>query len=405
MKDPLAASSATPASPETEPLQHARLPFDLLFDAMPDAVLLVDPLGQILHVNEQAVALFGYSRDELVGQPVELLVPHRYRDSHPRHRAAWLLKPAPRSMNARPGLTGLRKDGAEIPVDIAIKPCRAKGQLYVLAVVRDVRERRLLEDQLRNFQQAQSLSRFAGSAAHDFQNHLAVIAAMGQLLKDELPGDSAAQKVVDDLLQAVDRASRSTREILLQSQSENLQPGSIDLNEFLKHMRGVLNHVVGEHVDLVLRPAPVPCTVLVDAARFEQMILNLATNARDAMPNGGCLTISIAQARPEDCEEILDSGRGTTYAKISVADTGSGMDPQTRLRIFEPFFSTKAPGSGTGLGLAIVHGIVKQYSGCITVHSQPGRGSVFNVFLPLHAPQQDCAGPLGAASDENCPAA
>jgi PAS domain S-box-containing protein len=405
MQDPLALSLAASAPPEAgQPLSHANLPFGMLFDAMPDAVLLVDPLGQILHTNEQAVALFGYPADELIGQPVELLVPQRFRAEHPRHRAAWLLNPAPRVMSARANFAAMRKDGTEIAVDIALKPCRANGRLYILAAVRDTRDRRRLEDQLKNFQQAQSLSRFAGSVAHDFQNHLAVISAMAHLLRDELPQGSPLQRAANDLLEAIDRASQSTREMLLQRQTQDVKPAAIDLNEFLERMRGVLMQIVGERIDLALLPASAPCPVLIDAERLEQVVMNLVTNARDAMPHGGCLTISVGHAEPDDSEEILGAGRQTAFARISVADTGCGIDQQTRLKIFEPFFSTKTPGSGSGLGLAIVNSIVKQHSGCVSVQSEPGRGSVFNVYLPLYEPREASAA-AGNVPSGQCPAA
>jgi nitrogen-specific signal transduction histidine kinase/CheY-like chemotaxis protein len=253
----------------------------------------------------------------------------------------------------------------------------------VVGVAQDVTERRQLEDQLRHAQKMEAIGRLAGGVAHDFNNLLTVIRSYGDFIAAELPAESMLHADLSEILGAADRAAALTRQLLAFSRRQMLQPRLVDVNRKVSNVAGMLRRVIGEDIALetVLDSATWP--VLADAGQLEQVLLNLAVNARDAMPSGGTLTIrtervSIDEARSR-CRPELVAGE---YMSIVVEDTGVGISNDMLTRIFEPFFTTKGPGKGTGLGLATAYGIVKQSGGCIYVDSIVGRGSRFTVLLP-----------------------
>jgi signal transduction histidine kinase len=246
-------------------------------------------------------------------------------------------------------------------------------------------ERTALEHQLRQAQKMEAIGRLAGGIAHDFNNLLTAILGYAELASSRLDrGGADVRTELGEIRASSERAASLTQQLLAFSRQQVMQPQVLDLNVVLGEFARLLRRLVGEEIELVTETADEPLFVEADAAQLEQVLMNLAINARDAMPDGGTLTISTAACEVDEAAaRASDDARPGTFAVVSVTDTGSGIDAETRRRLFEPFFTTKELGRGTGLGLATVYGIVQQSNGFLTVDSEPGQGSTFRVFLPL----------------------
>ena len=273
-------------------------------------------------------------------------------------------------------------------------PLRAAG------IGLDVTEQHLLEEQYRQSQKVEAIGQLAGGIAHDFNNLLTVIHGHCELLGLELGPGSPHQRDLGHIRRAAERAASLTRQLLAFSRRQILAPRVLDLRESVKDVRTLLARLIGEHIEVVLRvPAEAAC-VKADPSQIEQVLLNLALNARDAMPQGGSLTFELTDTVVDEMtarrQVPMQPGR---YILLAVRDTGIGMDAATQARIFEPFFTTKAEGRGTGLGLSTVYGIVKQSGGYVWVSSQPGQGATFNVYLPRAGDAADQPPPAAAAAD------
>jgi two-component system cell cycle sensor histidine kinase/response regulator CckA len=256
----------------------------------------------------------------------------------------------------------------------------ALGEPFGFATVQhDVREMKNLEAHLRQMQRLEALGRLAGGIAHDFNNILSIILSYSTILLAELPAGTPAVEDVQEIHVAGERAARLTRQLLAFSRRQVLEPRIVDLNEVVLGMDKMTRRLLGEDILLKTELSPTLGRVKVDVGQFEQVLLNLAINARDAMPNGGALTIATANV---DAGAPIRGGDGGRCVRLSVSDTGAGMDEATRQRAFEPFFTTKANGKGTGLGLATVFGVIEQSGGRISVSSEPGRGASFVIHLP-----------------------
>ncbi|HXE81126.1 MAG TPA: PAS domain-containing protein [Vicinamibacterales bacterium] len=256
-----------------------------------------------------------------------------------------------------------------------------RGEPHVLAVTREITERRRLEDQLRQAQKLEAIGLLAGGVAHDFNNLLTVILCSAELLAVQLAKDPLAHEVVEEIREACDRAVTLTQQLLAFSRKQVLHPTVIDLDEVIRNLAKMLRRVIGETIELDVRTSGALPPVLADAGQVQQVVTNLALNARDAMPNGGRLTIETSARRLAAGEVGEDLPPGT-YAVVTVTDTGTGMTPEVLARAFEPFFTTKEPGKGTGLGLSTAYGIMKQSGGHIEMRSEPGVGSTFTLYFP-----------------------
>ena len=331
--------------------------------------------GIVREANRGFAQIFGYSAEEVVGMPVEAFVA-------PESRSAVRQRIQANEEGAFETI-GLRKDGRKVDLETVAKMYMHGGRGLRLTAVRDVTERRQLEDQFRQAQKMEAVGRLAGGVAHDFNNLLTVITSYSQLLLDDLGAEDARRADLQEIQKAAAGAATLTRQLLAFSRQQVLEPRVLDLNTVVAAAGKMLQRLIGEDVDLVTVLAPDLGAVKVDPGQVEQVVMNLAVNARDAMPEGGKLTIATANAELESTHTQEHSVVGAgAYVLLSVSDTGIGMDDRTRARIFEPFFTTKEKGKGTGLGLATVYGIVKQSGGFIWVYSEPGHGTTFKIYLP-----------------------
>ena len=377
-----------------------------LLEAAPDAMVCVGGDGRIALVNAQAERLFGYGRDELVGHPVEILVPDAVRAVHPGHRAGYAADHRSRPMGAGMELAGRRRDGSTFPAEISLSAIDTEEGILVTAAVRDVTERlearaereRLktqaerdrLERQLQQSQRLESLGQLAGGVAHDFNNLLGVITNYAAFVAEELrepsgqtPGQSALSDV-EQIQLAAERATRLTHQLLAFARREVVQPRVLNLNNIVDSIMSLLQRTLGEHIELITALDPDLDVTLADPGHIEQILVNLAVNARDAMTGGGKLTIESSNINVDeayaDTHANLRTGR---YAALRVSDNGSGMPPEVADRAFEPFFSTKPKGEGSGLGLATIYGIVTQAGGNIRIYSEPQLGTTVTILLPV----------------------
>jgi PAS domain S-box-containing protein len=492
-----------------------------ILEAIPDAVAAVTQQGVIVQINSQTEAMFGYTRGELIGQRVEMLVPERHRSNHHQHREDFHSKPKIRRMGSGLDLYGRRRDGSEFPVEISLSPIATGNGAIVLSVIRDISDhkrienelrhaseelerrksrelrdsqnrmalivdssqdaiigknldgiitqwnkgaeqiygyhaaevigrnisilcppdrpdeipailerirkgerveyfesvritkdgRRLsmsisvspihdadgniigasaiarnisaqkkIEDQLRQSQKMEAVGRLAGGVAHDFNNLLGIVTACTELLRSRV--DTESLEYLDNIREAANRGAGLTRQLLAFSRRQAVQTQILDLNERIRELSKLLKPLMGDDVEIFLPPRSKTAVVEFDPGQIDQIVLNLAVNARDAMPRGGKLIIDTGVFDIDHNfaqEHTMTPGR---YVMLAISDNGTGMDEVTRTRIFEPFFTTKETGKGTGLGLATVYGIVKQAGGHIWVYSEPGQGTTFKIYLP-----------------------
>jgi PAS domain S-box-containing protein len=382
--------------------------FEQFLEFAPDAVLGVVTGGEIVLANQQAETVFGYTREELVGRGIELLIPERFRAVHPAHRKGYFAEPRTRSMGAGLELFALRKGGEEFPAEISLSGIEEEdGSTLAMVAIRDISDRaesereKALREELDQSRRLESVGQLAGGIAHDFNNILGVIMNYAEFVGDELPADSKASDDVEEIRRAAERAASLTRQLLIFSRREVVQPELLDLRQVVIQLENLLHRALGERVELETRFADGLAAVEADPGQIEQVLVNLAVNARDAMPDGGRLVIELENAELD--EEYVYMHPNTapgSYVRLKVSDTGVGMGEETRERAFEPFFTTKGKGEGTGLGLATVYGIVTGAGGRVDIYSEPGMGTTFKVHLPASSAEPS----LGGGQAEHRPA-
>ena len=495
-----------------------------LLETLPDATVAVDRDGIIVQVNSQTQELFGYDRDELIGQKVEILVPQRYRSQHHHHRQGFAATPKTRRMGADLDLYGRRRNGSEFPVEISLSPVSTENGTFVLSAIRDISERKRIaeelrraneelhqrtaeqigeyrsrlaliidssedaiiskgldgtiaswnkgaeriygyapeevigkhisllfpsdhadevseilqriangeriehhesirvtkdgrnlnvsisvsplrdatgdivgasviarditaqkkaESQVRQSQKMEAIGRLAGGVAHDFNNILGIINACTEFLRDRIDPAAEPSLYVENIKKATERGTSLTRQLLAFSRTPEIQPRILDLNERLRDISKLLRPLLGDDVEILIVPRSPSAVIEADPGQLDQIVVNLAVNARDAMPRGGKFILETGAVKFDEAfaeqKQPMAAGK---YVLLTVSDTGHGMDEATVSRIFEPFFTTKEVGKGTGLGLATVYGIVKQSAGHILVYSEPGHGTTFKIYLP-----------------------
>jgi hypothetical protein len=366
--------------------------FRIAVESSPNGMLMIDREGRMILVNRQIEVMFGYSRSELLGHSIEMLVPERFRAAHPERRAQFYAQPSTRAMGVGRELFGVRKDGSEISVEIGLNPIQTEDGLLVLGSVVDIsarkraeQDRRRLEDQLRQAQKMEAIGRLASGVAHDFNNLLTGIIACAELVKRSVSGNAATLSILDEMCEAAQRGATLTRDLLDLGRRRPINLTGSDLNAVVRVAERMLRQVIGEDIALAVELFPSGGPILGDPTHLEHVLLNLVVNARDAMPHGGRLRIATREF--DTTEPVRTRGRelpAGRYVVLEVEDSGTGMDAATQERLFEPFFTTKAIGNGTGLGLYTVHSIIEQLGGGIDFESEPGRGTRFTVYLPRH---------------------
>jgi len=350
-----------------------------LMEQANDAILILDLSGTILEANRESERLFGLPRARIVGRNYDdFVVPEERADSVSRRGlvgSEGTIRVPNRHME--------RSGGAVVTVDVSGSLVRLGDESRVLAILRDVSERQRLEAQLLQSQKMESVGRLAGGVAHDFNNLLGVITGYGDLLLHEIgPGHPSHRRVVE-IRKAADRAASLTRQLLAFSRKQVLQLRVLDLNAVVAGIEPMLRRLIGEHIDLITALDNGVGRVKADLGQMEQVIANLAVNARDAMPKGGKLLIETGNVELDAVYAATRAdARPGPHAMLAVSDTGHGMDAEVLGHMFEPFYTTKAPGLGTGLGLATVYGIVRQLGGQVMVYSEVGRGTSFKIYLP-----------------------
>jgi PAS domain S-box-containing protein len=363
--------------------------FRTLIETAPEAIVVFDvEQSCFTQVNEQACRLFNLAADELRRLNPVALSPPMQPDGRPTEVAArGYLDQA--IAGAIPVFEWRHRtlDGKEIPCEIRLVRLPDPARVLIRGSITDITKRLELDQQLRQSQKMQAIGQLAGGVAHDFNNLLTVISGSAEMLREQLPPSDSRRELVDAVTDASRRAAWLTDRLLAFSRRAVLAPQLVDLNNFMRDAEQMLRRLIGADIHLTVALHPTPVRVTIDPGQWNQVILNLAINARDAMPSGGQL--SIATTIVDVAETTGDDPRGARpgrYACLSIGDTGCGMTPDVMERLFEPFFTTKPIGRGTGLGLAVVHGIVTQAGGLIDVTSTPGQGTSFTVSLPLAQP-------------------
>ncbi|HEY2704490.1 MAG TPA: ATP-binding protein [Candidatus Dormibacteraeota bacterium] len=401
-----------------------------LLEAAPDAILAVDSDGLVVFMNAQAERLLGYGREELVGRPVELLVPEGARRVHPSHRSRYVGDPRPRPMGAGTELAARRRDGTRFPAEISLNALESPDGPLVAVAIRDVTERlrvqadgerlraeaerQRFESKLHQSQRLESLGQLAGGVAHDFNNILAVILIYTAMVAEEvsrataLPGGDRWEPVRADIAQiqkAAERATALTHQLLAFGRREVVRPRVMSLNQVVAGVEEMLRRTLGEHVELEVVLAPDLARIMADPGQIEQVLVNVALNARDAMAGGGRLTIDTANVSVRMGDHMAPLQEPGDYARLRVSDTGAGMTADVLEHAFEPFYTTKPKGEGSGLGLATVYGIVTQAEGTVRIYSEPGIGTTFSAMFPATeaiaaSPELASAAPAQTAGGE-----
>jgi two-component system, cell cycle sensor histidine kinase and response regulator CckA len=365
----------------TQALLESEERYRLVTESITDAVFLLDAEGQLVWSNPRGLEITGYDEAELRGRSLmTLFTPEGGAALLAGMEATWTGENRARFFEAEV----IRRDGgrvlAEAQVSCVLKDGRPVARL---AALRDITERKKLEEQLRQAQKMEAIGRLAGGVAHDFNNLLTVIGGRCHLMINGLPAGDPLRRDIELIRGASERAAQLTHQLLAFSRRQVLEPKVLDLNVTLGGIEALLRRMIGEDIQVMITPGGALGRVKADPGQVEQVILNLAVNARDAMPLGGRLTIETSNA-DGPAPDGVGVSRATPghYVVLAVGDTGHGMSAETQAHIFEPFFTTKDPGKGTGLGLSTVYGIVEQSGGHIAVQSAPGRGTTFRIYLP-----------------------
>jgi PAS domain S-box-containing protein len=353
------------------------------------AIVTIDGMGVIDSINPATTTLFGYPADELIGRNVKMLMPEPYGLEHDGYLANYLSSGVKKIIGIGREVLGRRKDGSTFPIHLAVSEFESRGQRHFAGIITDLSIRRAAQEALKESdrrliqaQKMEAVGQLAGGLAHDFNNLLTIILGNLELVVPQL-ADEHLRAQLQRVLDAAASGSELTRRLLTFSRQSPLDPQTIDMNAWVVQTSELLRRTLGEHIILSTTLAPTVWEVQADPAQIANALTNLALNARDAMANGGRLSISTRNFKI-DAEQIaagLEACPGD-YVAVAVSDTGPGIPPEIRSRVFEPFFTTKPRGRGTGLGLAMVYGLVKQSGGHVMLNSEVGHGTTVTLYLP-----------------------
>ncbi len=373
-----------------EELRESQQRFAAFMRHLPGVAFMKNLLGQYVFYNEAAQGLFHLNPSDFLGKTDHDVWPSEYADRFVSNDAEVCRTKKPvEAVEAVPHQQAVHY---WLIYKFPILDDNDAVQ-FIGGVGIDITERRQLEDQLRQSQKMEAVGRLAGGVAHDFNNLLTVISGYGDMIMRGLPPNDPLHSCIEEVLKAASRATSLTNQLLAFSRRQVIQPKVLDVNRLVANMDRMLRRVIGEHIELETVLTPGLGTVKADAGQLEQVIMNLAVNARDAMPEGGKLHIRTGNVDVPRSSRLHADVRPGSYVRLTVADTGKGMDAEIMIHLFEPFYTSKATGKGTGLGLSTVYGIVKQSGGEIVVESEPGSGATFHIYLPRFSSATDTAHP------------
>jgi len=353
-----------------------------ILEAAQDAIITMDGRLTIREFNPAAEQMFGYARLDILGRSVDILMPAAGREQFLPAMHQYLSTGRGPLAGRQLELNGLKADGAEFPMELTV--ARLGSGSSMTAFARDITSRRSLEAQLRQSQKLEAIGRLASGVAHDFNNILMSIMGAADLLLMQLDDErTGTRDEATEIKLAVERGAGLTRQLLAFSRRQSARAQAFPLDKVVGGIETMLRRLIGPEIDFRINKPNEALHVFADPGQIEQVLMNLVVNARDAMPDGGRLTVTMDGVElDEAAAAAFADGTPGRYARLSVTDSGHGMDEQTRAKLFEPFFTTKEQGKGTGLGLSIVYGIVKQSAGYITVASEPNKGTTFQIYLP-----------------------
>ncbi len=353
------------------------------------AIITIDSRGLIESVNPATERLFGYAREEMIGRNVKMLMPEPYRREHDGYISNYLTTGRAKIIGIGREVIGQRKDGSTFHLDLAVSEFESQGHRYFTGIINDLSERKRVEEALLDSerrlavaQRLEAIGQLTGGIAHDFNNILTVIIGNLELMSTEGRSDFDAS-LLSEAQEAAELAAQLTDRLLTFARRRHLDPETVELNKLVLDTTSLLKRTIGEHISLSTLLAPDLWKTRSDPGQIESVIVNLALNARDAMPYGGKLVIETRNVTIEDGDELADPAlMPGGYVLLSVTDTGTGMSSEIAERAFEPFFTTKERGRGTGLGLSMVYGFAKQSGGHASLYSELGLGTTVKIYLP-----------------------
>ena len=350
-------------------------------ETMVDGLIVIDTSGIIHYVNPACTRLFQYGSEQLIGQNVKMLMPSPFQEGHDGYLARHRETGVRRIIGIGRELKGLKSDGTIFPMYLSVGEARAGDEAIFVGIIYDLTEKKRSEEIILHHQKMDAIGQLSGGIAHDFNNILSVIGGNLEMIAAvDLP--PAARRAVARAEDAARRAARITQRLLAFARRQPLREQTIAINSVLEDMSDMLQRAIGEAIQVHMHLAPDVGEVTTDIDQFETAVLNLAVNARDAMPNGGAMTIETEGVRFDGGAQTAQEAPPGDYIRVSISDTGSGMSPEVCARAIEPFFTTKDVGSGTGLGLSMVYGFMKQIGGHAQLYSEVGRGTRVSLFFP-----------------------
>ncbi|WP_162653376.1 PAS domain S-box protein [Lentilitoribacter sp. Alg239-R112] len=361
---------------------HKVAKLDVLLEAAVDAIITINADGIVQSNNKASNNLFGYSGTELVGQNIKCLMSEHWASEHQDYIDAHFQTGENRIIGIGRDVQGKRKDGSVFPMHLSVSKYEVDGEVFFTGIIHDLTRRKQSEEALARSQKMEAIGQLTGGIAHDFNNLLTVIIGNLELVEMQMK-DKSQLKLINEAQVAAESGADLIMRLLTFARKSVLQPQQTDLNGHITSMLSILSRTIGSDLELKTKLAEDLWSVKVDPGQFESAVINLAVNARDAMKSSGELFIETSNAIIDDKYLAKEAGIAEgQYVRISVSDTGEGMDAKTIEHVFEPFFTTKVPGKGTGLGLSMVHGFAKQSGGHVTVYSELGLGSTVNIYLP-----------------------
>ncbi len=362
-----------------------------------DGIITIDERGHIDSFNRAAEKIFGYDAKEVVGRNISMLMPEPYQGEHDTYIGNYLRTAQAKIIGIGREATGRRKDGTDFPIDLAVSEFIHGEKRMFTGIVRDIAERKELEAQLVQAQKMESVGQLAGGVAHDFNNQLGIVLFDLDMMLAVREEEDLREELLK-IRKVILRAANLTRQLLLFSRRQQIELQPINLNAQVHELQKMLDRLLGERIIVEMDLEEDLWTLNADSGNIDQIVLNLAINSRDAMPEGGTLHLSTHNMEVhEDYCRHHSQARPGYFVRLQVSDTGTGMDEAVRRRVFEPFFTTKEVGKGTGLGLSVVYGIVEAHQGWIQLESTPGKGCTFSLFLPALVREPDAT---DAATDE-----